>query len=512
MNQRLLGWIFALAIVILVLTSLARGDFVTAGACLALFFLAPMVVHPDFFWTATIITLGSGISLGLHGGANLHLVLMLGFVILTLIKLSISSRHSTQPSVTRKACGVLILIVVFTATWRGWGLKMLESNIWGGMQYVSLIAALLFYIYSTHAPLSHVHLKRTLQGFFIVSFLPAAALLLVRYIPDMAWIRTFIEIGDQPDQQWQASEVTRWAFMQYPAIWIGVAGLFLYDRHSRITPMVVLTVALSFIMLGLSGHRTVVVLLGLTVLVYMAVRQRTARFSQFLKFTVVLTLLLAALYYFVGKLPLTFQRPFAWLPGIGITYEAGASAAVTSQWRIELWRQLLPMVPDYLWVGRGMAFNAGEANAAAVLASDRATQYMYFAAIHNYHNGPLWLVLDLGVAGFVAGVIFMLGGVVRYGRALRRIAPGEHWQTAYVVFYSLFTGYCIFFFAVIGGGTYLCHILVLASILEVIVRSSEAEEKARKSMLEPGKTRVDVYNPRPEEPLPKQACESRVST
>ena len=493
-NQKLLGWIFAAGIILLVLSSSVRGDFMMAGASLMLFFLAPVLVRPDLFWMAAIVTLGSGITLGLHGGANLHLLLMLGFVFLTLIKLSISSRHSAQPSVTRKACGILLLIVVFTATWRGWGLKLLESNIWGGMQYVSLIAALLFYIYSTHASVSHIHLKRTLQWFFIVSFLPAAALLIVRYIPEMTWIRAFIEIGDQTDQQWQASEVTRWTFMQYPAIWIGVAGLFLYDRHSRITPMVVLTAALSFIMLGLSGHRTVVVLLGLTVLVYMAVRQRTARFSQFLKFTAVLVLLTAALYCFDGKLPLTFQRPFAWLPGIGITYEAGASAAVTSQWRIELWRQLLAMVPDYLWVGRGMAFNASEANAAAVLASDRGTQYIYFAAVHNYHNGPLWLVLDLGVAGFAAGVIFMLGGIVRYGRALRRIAPGEHWQTSYVVFYSLFTGYCIFFFAVIGGVIYLCHILVLASILEVILRSSDAENRGKKSIAEPEEKRVDVYN------------------
>lgn len=490
MHQKIRMWLFALAIVLLVLGNIVRGDFTMAGASLMLFFLAPALVRPDLFWMATIVTLGSGITLGLHGGANLHLALMLGFVILTLIKSSIWRRLSAPPSLPRRACVAMILIVIFTATWRGWGLKMLDSKLWGGMQYVSLIASLLFYIYSTHVTVSQINLKRTLGWFFLVSLVPAAASLSVQFLPGANWIRSFIEIGDQAEQQWQASEVTRWTFMQYPAVWIGAAGLFLYDRHSRITPMVLLAAALSFVMLGLSGHRTVVVLLGLTVLVYMTIRQRTASFPQFLKFAGLLALLLTALYFFAGNLPLSFQRPFAWLPGIGITHEAGESAAVTSQWRIELWRQLLPMLPDYLWIGRGLAYVTTEANAAAVLASDRATQYVYFAAIHNYHNGPLWLVLDLGLAGFVAGLVFMLGGIVRYGRALRRIPPGEQWQTAYVVFYSLFTGYCIFFFAVIGGVNYLCHILVLASILEVIARSSETLDRTRPPFERAGNSRA----------------------
>ncbi len=482
MKHSFVGWMFALVIILLILSGIARGDFLMAGASMALFFLAPLVVRPEFIWMATFITMGSGISLGLGGGANLHLLFMLGFLILVLTKLSISSRHPAGPSVPRKACVALVFIIIFTATWRGWGLRVLGSHLWGGMQYVNLIAALLFYIYSTHLTISNTHLKRTLGWFFLFSLLPAVALLAVKFFPAAISVSTFIDIGDPTEQQWEASGATRWAFMQYPAIWIGVSGLFLYERHSKITPMVILVSTLSFIMLGLSGHRTVVVLLGLTVLVYMAVRQRTARFSQFLKFAAMWILLLAALYFFVEYLPLTFQRAFAWLPGIAITYEAGESAAITTHWRLELWRQLFAMVPDYLWVGRGLAFNMSEANAAMALASEYGTQYTYFTATHNYHNGPLWFVLDLGLAGLVAGLVFMLGAIVHYGRALRQIPSGVQWQTAYVVFYSLFTGYCIFFFAVIGGVTFLCHILVLASILEVIVRSSEANETNRISL------------------------------
>ena len=481
MNQKLLGWMFALAIVLLILTSIVRGNLMMAAAGMALFFLAPMVVRPEFFWMATIITMGSGITLGLQGGANLHLLLMLGFIFLVIIKSSVSIHRAAVSSVPRTACLALTMIIVFTATWRGWGLKMLDSSLWGGMQYVSVIAALLFYIYSTHVTISHINLKRTLKWFFLFSLLPVGGALIAWFFPSATLIKNFVDIGDQADRQMQTSEVTRMAYMQYPAIWIGVAGLFLYDRSSKITPMVVLTSVLSFVMLGLSGHRTVVVLLGLTLLVYMAVRQSTASFGRFMKLAGVVILLLAALYYFVGKLPVNFQRPFAWLPGIVIADEAGESAAITSQWRIELWKQLLPMVPDYLLVGRGMAFSTSDANATVALASDRTTRHVYFAAIHLYHSGPFWLILDLGVAGLLAGLWFMLGGIVHYGRSLFRISQGARWQTAYIVFYSLFTGYCIFFFAVFGAVTSMCHTLVLASILEVILRSSEAEERSRKA-------------------------------
>jgi hypothetical protein len=74
----------------------------------------------------------------------------------------------------------------------------------------------------------------------------------------------------------------------------------------------------------------------------------------------------------------------------------------------------------------------------------------------------------------------MGGGVVHYGRKMRDLTEGSRWKSIYVVFYSFFTGYCIFFFAVIGGGSFLCHILVVASILEVILRSAEAEQERSK--------------------------------
>jgi 4-amino-4-deoxy-L-arabinose transferase-like glycosyltransferase len=136
------------------------------------------------------------------------------------------------------------------------------------------------------------------------------------------------------------------------------------------------------------------------------------------------------------------------------------------------------MVPDYLWIGRGLAFNQIDAQSASVLASDAGTQYVFLTAVHLYHNGPLWLILDLGLAGFVSGLLLMMSGIAYYGRQLRRIPMGVRWSRAYIVFYSLFVGECIFFLSVFGAGKTFCVIIILASILEVIVRSAEAERSS----------------------------------
>jgi hypothetical protein len=484
MNQKILGPLFAAGIILLVIAAVMQSNFLMAGMAAALFFVIPTTGRPDLWWMVTISTMGSGLSSGLPGDAKMHIITMLGFVVLMIAKVSSFPVRSFTASRTRKACIVLLFIVVVTGSCRGWGLKILDNEYWGGMQYVSLVAALLFYIYSGHIAVSWRNFNRTLGCFFTLALLPALAVLIAYFVPHGELIRNIIDIGEEALEAtgayWQAPDVTRWTYLQYPAIWMGVLAIVLYDRKFAFSPAVIFIASFSFLLLGFSGHRTIVVLLGLTMLIYVGIRRRSVRMSQYVKLLGALVLLVAVIYLFVEHLPLAFQRAFAWLPGIKVTYAAGYDAMATSDWRIEMWKQLIPMIPDYLWVGRGLAFSVSDLNATANLASDRATMHLSFIAVHLYHNGPLWFLIDLGIFGLISGVIFMGGGVVHYGRKMRDLTEGSRWKSIYVVFYSFFTGYCIFFFAVIGGGSFLCHILVVASILEVILRSAEAEQERSK--------------------------------
>ena len=471
MNQRIIGWVLAVGIILLVLSCILRGDFMMAGLNAILFFLAPLIARPDLCWILTIISMGSGISLGMIGGANLHLLFMLSFVGLMIIKIAAKGSYISKSSIPRKACVVWLVIIIMTGFCRGWGFKFLDSSMWGGMQYVSLISAILFYLYSVHVTISENKLKKTLTWLFVFSLIPAAGFFLITYVPAMKWVENVVPVADTGLER-QAPEVVRWVIMQNPAIWMGVSAIYLYERLPKFTPTVVLVSALSFIMLGLSGHRSVAVLLGLTVCVYLLIKRHEINLFKFMKFAVVLIVLVVIFYLFVGELPRNFQRALSWLPGIDVAYEAEMDASSTSLWRIELWRQLIPMIPDYLWIGRGLAFSQFEAMSASMLASDAGTQHIYFIAVHLYHNGPLLLILDLGLAGFIAGLVFMLSGIRHYGRQLRCIPKGSRWNSTYVVFFCFFVGQCLFFLAVFGAVGTLCTILVLASILEVILHST----------------------------------------
>jgi len=479
MNLKWGSMLAGLMIIGLVIGVMVRTEFIMAGWVILLFFIIPTIGKPDLWWMATIATLGSGLSIGLPVDATVHLMTMLGFVVLIMVKAWTSRMKAIPGFRTRNACVALVCIIIITASFRGWGLKILDSAYWGGMQYVCLLAALLFYIYSGHVTLSFRQMNRTFVWFFLLALVPAVALLIAHFVSHGDLIRNVVQIGGEEmnamGSQLETPDVTRWAYMQYPAIWMGVLAIVLYDRKFSFSPAVMFVFALSFLMLGLSGHRTVVVLLGLTMLVYVVIRRHSVRLSQYLRLLSILILSVAGIYLFAEHLPLAFQRAFAWLPGIQVSYLAGIDASSTSEWRIELWKRLIPMIPDYLLLGRGMAFSVREFNDASGLISDRSTLHLVFIAVHLYHNGPLWFLIDLGMAGFIAGVVFMVGGIVHYGRKIKTLTEGSWWKSIFIVFYSFFVGYCVFFFAVIGGGTFLCHILVVASILEVIQRSAEAE-------------------------------------
>jgi hypothetical protein len=476
MIHKIPGWLCALGIFLLVLIGMVRGDFIMAGACAALFFLLPLAMRPDVWWMIGVATVGSGLTLGLPGEANLHMLVSLAFVATMALKFCLSATPAPSSFFPRRVCMALVALLVFTAAWRGWGLKIMDSDIWGGMRYVSLMTALLFYIYSSHVTVSQDRLVIVVRWLFVLSLVPAAGCLLAYFLPSMEWLENIVQIGEVEILRQRPTDTARWAYLQFPAIWMGVLALLMYARHLRFGFRVMIPLGLSFGMLGLSGHRTVVVLLGLTTFVYLVIKRRQVRLWQVLKMAGLLTILVVMLYLLIGYLPHTFQRAFAWVPGLDVTHEAAKDADITSQWRIELWRQLLSMVPDYLWVGRGLAYSASAANAAAALPSERWTQYAYFIALHLYHSGPLWLILDLGLAGFVMGVLFMAGAVIRYGRRLREFRAGTRWKTSYEVLYSFFVAYCIFFFSVYGDGTAFCLLLVLTSVLEVLLRSSAAEQ------------------------------------
>ena len=173
------------------------------------------------------------------------------------------------------------------------------------------------------------------------------------------------------------------------------------------------------------------------------------------------------MFLFARHLPFGFQRMMAWIPFVDILIEAKISARTTLEWRWEMWQKLLPIVPDYLFIGRGLGFD--HISAYSVMTLDPGTRHPFFIATHQYHNGPLYLLIDYGLVGLICGLGFMLTSIVRHWR----VAKSSNWtdpffQNAHTVFLASFMAHFILYWGVFGDLETIVTMLKWLAILEVV--------------------------------------------
>ena len=462
------------ALVVPMMFFISRGQFTLAGALVALMFFLLIFRRPDLWWMVAVLMLVSGFGTGIRR-LDIHTVSLLGFVALGGMQFIMTQGRSFHRrwSLPEKCILLMIAVVVGTAMVRGWGLRALGSANWGGWRYIILLGAFAFYLLANQVTLKERQLYRLAIGMIVLGILPAGFFLASLYLPPLNALHAFLpirEAGDEVQQMVGTIGATRLQPLQVPAMWAGMMALILYDRRHRFNPIIFLLASMSFVFMGLSGHRTVPVLLGLVLLSYLIFRRRFIPGSQYIGIVLVLVSALTAIYVVAELLPLPFQRALAILPGIQVTYDASTSAAGTTTWRIEMWRMMLPMIPQYLLIGRGMAFDLMEAYSVFTMASD-IQRLQFFIVTHAYHSGPLFLLVDFGIVGFLAITFFMISSCIRFGRYRKQMPTGSKFSTVFTIFYSYYVANCIFYMAVIGSPESLARLMVIASLLEVTARA-----------------------------------------
>src|SRR5207247_3503115 len=128
---------------------------------------------------------------------------------------------------------------------------------------------------------------------------------------------------------------------------------------------------------------------------------------------VLLIVLLAAvlsgsgLLLFANKLPLSVQRTVSFLP-IRVDPVARGSAESSNEWRLEMWKRLLPDVPKYLIKGKGYALDANELYLISQVGPRSAIAAGEGAIFTgDYHNGPLSVLIPFGLFGMAAFLWFL---------------------------------------------------------------------------------------------------------
>lgn len=330
-------------------------------------------------------------------------------------------RHRAQfiwvPSV---AIPLLLLgvVVMVTVAVRGIGARSFGSELWGAKRYLWVFGALVGYFALTAARMPQRH-AGWLAGLFFVSGTTAI-------MSDLAlaggrafyWLFMFFPTDVAFHQATSADTLKRFtgmAWMGQAGTWFvllryGIRGILDLRRPWR------LLLFTGLFVLGLfGGFRSSIILFGLLFLTQFWF-ERLLRTKLFVFVSLGALLLGAGVVGFAERLPMSVQRSLSFLP-IQVHPTARQDAQGTLDWRLQMWRVVLPEVPQYLWLGKGYTFSGTD----FILMQESIRRGMFTAyedtlVSGNYHNGLLTLIIPFGLPGTVAFVAFICAS----WRVLRR--------------------------------------------------------------------------------------------
>jgi hypothetical protein len=128
-----------------------------------------------------------------------------------------------------------------------------------------------------------------------------------------------------------------------------------------------------------------------------------------------------------------------------------ADAQASMDWRIEMWKGLLPQVPSHLLLGKGYAISQADyqmmGRSASLHSIDVGEQALALSG--DYHNGPLSVILPFGIWGVIAFLWFLIAGVWALHHNRRYGDPAL--QTVNTLLLAAFLTKVVFFFVIFGS-------------------------------------------------------------
>ena len=153
---------------------------------------------------------------------------------------------------------------------------------------------------------------------------------------------------------------------------------------------------------------------------------------------------------FAKHLPPAVQRSMAFLP-LPIDPLVRLDAEGSSEWRLSMWKALLPQVPQHLWLGKGLAFTQEDMAFAMSQTSLRplSEDERESALAGDYHNGPLSVIIPFGIWGMIVWIWFQVASLRVLYRNFRYGDPGLHTVNAFLL--AAYIGRSLMFWFIFGG-------------------------------------------------------------
>ena len=108
-----------------------------------------------------------------------------------------------------------------------------------------------------------------------------------------------------------------------------------------------------------------------------------------------------------NRLPLSVQRCLTVFP-LDLDPSAIEDARGSTQWRLEMWRLIVPDIPKYFWVGKGFAIDPKDMYFATEGQRFGGSGVESSIVAGDYHSGPLTVIMPFGIWGVLAFTWFIV--------------------------------------------------------------------------------------------------------
>ena len=330
---------------------------------------------------------------------------------------SADARFLIEPSVTKSLLALLGVVVVTAMATGGFGVRMLGAGQYGGKNYFYFLAAIAGYFVFTSRRIPPHRAGLYVALFFLSGLTFAVSDLAGLGGSNLAFLKAFLTPVDslseaalgetlggyeQIHRIVELSSVAAGCYC-YLLARFGFRGLLDLTRPWRLL-LLLLVLAAGL----LSGFRSFVLLGGLTfaLVFYLEGLHRTRYAAVLLGIFLLGSVIVLPQ---AGKLPLMVQRTISFLPG-KFDWTARESAANSTEWRMQMWKEVLPDVPKHLFQGTGWGIDARDFQATVGIAG-WSDSHAGTILVGNFHNGPLSILMPFGVYGVIAFVWFLVAGL-----------------------------------------------------------------------------------------------------
>jgi hypothetical protein len=372
------------------------------------------------------------------------------FLSLLLRTMQRQSRGTYVPSVVRPLILLTIVVVVTAYLTGGFGGRVFGAETWGAKRYLGIFGGVIGYFALTMQPIPPRRAKLYATLFFLSGISTVAGDLIYLAGPSYYFLYEFFAWESAALQAASQSSLLRITGVTFAALAVcyammlryGIRGILDMRRPWRLVLFVAVCTASLF-----GGYRSALILLMVLVICQFC-------FEGLLRsWLSPILLLVGVLGYgllvgFADRLPLSVQRSVSFLP-VEIDQTAKADALGTLDWRLLMWKIVLPEVPKYLLLGKGFSFS-GTDYYLTVEAMARGGLYSFDEATlisGNYHNGFLTIIIPFGIFGLLFFLWFCWAALRVLHQNYRHGDPALRLTNTFLIAYFVarLAFYCVFY-------------------------------------------------------------------